>query len=118
MTVESDRSIVWCEDISIMKMLATATVFALTIASTSAFAATWKGTISDTMCGAKHVNATAADKACAQKCFKGGSPAIFVSDGKIYKIDNQNAVASHVGDKVTVSGTMNGDTIHVDSVKM
>ena len=101
-----------------MKKLATATIFALTIASTSAFAATWKGTISDTMCGAKHVNATADDKACAQKCVKGGEAAVFVSGGKIYKIDNQDAIASHVGDKVTLSGTMNGDTIHVDSVKM
>jgi hypothetical protein len=45
---------------------------------------------------------------------------LFVSgvDNKVYKIDNQDAVKSHLGQKVTVTGDMNGDTIHVNSVKM
>ena len=55
--------------------------------STTAFAETWKGTISDSMCGAKHVNAAAADVACAQKCVKGGSPAVLVVGDKIYGPD-------------------------------
>ena len=86
--------------------------------STTAFAETWKGTISDSMCGAKHVNAAAADVACAQKCVKGGSPAVLVVGDKIYKIDNQTAVEGHVGHKVTVTGTMTGDSIHIEEVKM
>ena len=45
---------------------------------------------------------------------------LFVSgiDNKVYKIDNQDAVKSHLGQKVTVTGDMNGDTIDVNSVKM
>ena len=86
--------------------------------SASAFAETWKGTVSDSMCGAKHVNATAADMACAQKCVKGGSPAVLVVGDKIYKIDNQSAVEGHIGHKVTITGTMTGDSIHIEDVKM
>lgn len=86
--------------------------------SANAFAETLKGTISDSMCSAKHVNATAADMACAQKCVKGGSPAVLVVGDKIYKIDNQSAVEGHVGHKVTVTGTLTGDSIHIEDVKM
>jgi hypothetical protein len=101
-----------------MKRFAAATILMLSFASASAFAESWNGTISDAMCGAKHVNATAADQACAQKCVKGGEAAVFVSGDKVYKIDNQDAVKNHVGHKVTLTGTMTGDTIHVENVKM
>ena len=77
-----------------------------------------KGTISDEMCAAKHVNASASDQACAQKCVKGGSPAVLVVGTKVYKIDNQDAVKDHIGHKVAVTGTLTGDRLHIDSVKM
>ena len=98
------------------KIVATAALF-LTF-SAGAFAETWKGTISDSMCAAKHEKATAADIACAQKCVKGGSPAVFVADGKVYKIDNQDSVKDHIGHKVTITGTMTGDSIHIENVAM
>ena len=101
-----------------MKRLVAASVMLLSFASTAAFAETWNGTISDSMCGAKHVKATKADMECAQKCVKGGSPAVFIVGDKVYKIDNQDSVKDHVGHKVTLSGSMSGDTIHVDNVKM
>ena len=40
------------------------------------------------------------------------------SDKKVYKVDNQDAVKDHVGHKVTIAGTVDGDSINVDSVKM
>ena len=45
---------------------------------------------------------------------------VFVSDGKIYKIaaDSKDKVMEHVGHKVTIDGTMSGDTITVSDVKM
>ena len=100
-----------------MKRLLTAGLF-VSVFSAGAFAATWSGIISDEHCGAKHVALTADDKACVEKCAKGGSPAVFVSGDKVYKIDNQDAVLKHLGHRVTVTGTMKGDTVHVDSVKM
>jgi len=82
----------------------------------SAMAAEWTGYISDAKCGAK--GGADAHAKCAETCVKGGSAAVFVSDGKVYKIDDQAKVQDHVGHKVTISGKMTGDTISVDSVKM
>lgn len=101
-----------------MKKLVAGSVLMFAVATASAFGETLKGTVSDSMCGAKHVNATKDDIACAQKCVKGGSPAVFIMGDKVYKIDNQDAVKDHVGHKVTLNGSLTGDTIHVDSVKM
>jgi len=68
------------------------------------------------MCAGKPAMKGNAD--CAQKCIKGGSPAVLViEDGKIYKINNQAKIVSHAGMNVIVEGTLNGDTITVDSVK-
>jgi hypothetical protein len=40
------------------------------------------------------------------------------SEGKVYKIANQDKVTAHAGHKVTITGKMEGDTITVDDVKM
>ena len=55
---------------------------------------------------------------CAASCVKGGASPVFVTDGKVYKIDDASKVADHVGHKVTISGDIKGDTVHVESVKM
>ncbi len=98
------------------EILATASLFLAF--SASGYSETLKGTVSDSMCAAKHVNATKEDIECAQKCVKGGSPAVLIVGDKVYTIENQDAVASHIGHKVTVTGKLTGDTIHIDGVKM
>jgi hypothetical protein len=98
------------------KILATAAIFLAV--STSAFAENWKGTVTDSMCSAKHVAGTKDDVECAQKCMKMGDKAVLVVGDKVYKIENQDAVKDHIGHKVNVSGTMKGDTIHIDKVTM
>jgi hypothetical protein len=100
-----------------MKKLAAAGLF-LSLFSVGAFAASWTGVISDEHCGAKHAAMTADDKACVDKCAKGGAAAVLVAGDKVYKIDNQDAVQKHLGHKVTVTGTLKEDTVHVESVKM
>lgn len=98
-------------------MKKTAVVFAFM--SVAAFAETWTGTISDAHCGAKHADASEKSAACAKKCVGGGAEAVFVnSDGKVLKVSNQDAVKEHVGHKVAVTGSLSGDSIKVDSVKM
>jgi hypothetical protein len=58
------------------------------------------------------------DADCAQKCIKGGSPAVLVTpEGKVYKIANQDKIVASAGMNVTVSGSLKGDTLTVDSVK-
>jgi hypothetical protein len=94
-------------------------VFALSLV---AMAEEWTGYIADSNCAAKQGAAKVAADGhanCAAKCIKGGAAAVLVTpDGKIYKIDNQDAVTDHAGHKVTVTGKMTDDTIHVDNVKM
>ena len=99
------------------KLLATSALMA--IGSLSAFAGEWSGVITDSKC--KHTDGTEAHIACAQKCVKGGSDAVFItSDNKVLKIDSSSmdAVTPHIGHKVTVTGKVTGDTIKIDSVKM
>jgi hypothetical protein len=93
----------------------------LAFGSMLAMADSWSGFVSDSMCGAKHTGADAKDEKCAQACVKEhGAEPVFVSDGKVYKIaaDSKAKVADHVGHKVTIDGTMDGDTITVSDVKM
>ena len=99
------------------KILATAAIF-LAVSASSAFGEEFKGTVTDSMCSAKHVAGTKDDVECAQKCMKMGDKAVLVVGDKVYKIENQDAVAKHIGHKVDVMGTLSGDTIHIDKVTM
>ena len=100
------------------KILATAAIF-LAVSASTAFAEDFKGTITDSMCSVKHVAGTKDDVECAQKCMKMGDKAVLVVGDKVYKIDNQDAVAKHIGHKVNVSGTVVSEgTIHIDKVTM
>lgn len=99
------------------KLIAAVTLF-VSFSAASAFAETWQGTVSDSMCSKKHVEGTKDDVACVESCMKGGDHAVLIVGDKIFKIDNQDAVKAHWGHKVTVSGTLTGDTIHIDNVKM
>jgi hypothetical protein len=86
--------------------------------SLTALADSFSGTISDSMCAAKHVAATDADKQCVKGCVKRGAEPVLVVGDKVYKIsaDSKDKVMSHLGDKVKVEGTLSGDTITVTSV--
>ncbi|MGO9405132.1 MAG: hypothetical protein ACLPVW_16840 [Terriglobales bacterium] len=79
---------------------------------------TVKGWISDSKCGVKGANAGHAD--CMKKCIKAGASVVIVTDKdqKILKVDNPDALKEHYGHHVAVTGHIDGDKIHVDSVKM
>ena len=81
-------------------------------------AATIKGYVSDSKCGAKGANAKAAE--CTKKCIKEGASMVVVTDGdqKVVTVANPDALAGHEGHHVAVTGEVTGDSIHVDSVKM
>ncbi len=99
-----------------MKKLTAVAALALGLAAIG-MAAEFKGFVEDTKCSTNPAMKNDAD--CAQKCIKGGSPAVLVTDeGKIYKISNQAKITDHAGMKVIVAGDLKGDTITVASVKM
>ena len=81
----------------------------------SAFAADYTGYISDASCGAKHMDGSKASIDCVSSCVKGGQAPVFVSmDKKIYKLSDASKVSSLLGQKVTLTGTMKGDTVTVE----
>ncbi|SRR5579871_5392451 len=79
---------------------------------------TVKGWVTDDKCGAKGANAKA--EACTKKCLDGGAKMVVVTDGdqKVLMVDNPDALKGHEGHHVAVTGTMKGDSIHVDNAKM
>ncbi len=102
-------------------------LFILSMAfSAASFAATFNGTIMDGMCAdAKKDPATHTAK-CAMACAKSGY-GLMTSDGKYIKFDeagNAKALAalkdtSKKADlKATVNGTMDGDTLKVETVSL
>jgi hypothetical protein len=96
------------------------------LSSTTAFADSWTGKISDSMCGAhhkssaEHGNAKLSDRECTEACIKNGGKYVFVSKGKVYTIDNQDyaGLAEHAGHTVNLTGDMSGDSIKVSDIEM
>ncbi len=98
-----------------MKRLAAFTL-GLSMFAFTALAAEYKGYISDEKCGAKHAKDHNAK--CVEGCVKGGAAPVFVTNGKVYKVDDADKVKDHLGHDVTITGDINGDTIHIESVSM
>jgi Protein of unknown function (DUF5818) len=99
-----------------LKRVVLAVVLLLSVFALTAMAGEWTGYISDSKCGAKGAKDAHVD--CAVSCVKGGASPVFVTGGKVYKIDDTSKVADHVGHKVTITGELKGDTVQVESVKM
>jgi len=98
-----------------MKKISAIALMTMGLAATG-MAAEYKGFVEDTKCSTMPAMKDDAD--CAQKCIKGGSPAVLVTpEGKIYKIANQDKIVASAGQHVTVTGKAKGDTLTVDSVK-
>lgn len=88
--------------------------------ASAAMAETLTGTISDAMCGAKHAAATAKDQKCVEGCMKkDGAEAVLVSDGKVLKLsaDSKEKVASLLGKKVTINGTVADGVVTIEDAK-
>lgn len=98
--------------------------FALLVAaglSVSAFAAkaeTFTGTVSDSMCGAKHMGDAAT---CTRACVGKGSKYALVVGDKVYTLETTDKAAldtldKQAGAKATVTGTAKDSTIEVSKV--
>jgi hypothetical protein len=104
-----------------------ATLFAVVVAPVTA-EQTWTGAISDSACGAKHVEAAEGqgkmpDRECTEACIRGGSLYVFVPGdkvGKVYQIANQKNedVIAHAGHRVKLTGELKDETITVSKIEM
>ncbi|MGB9202400.1 MAG: hypothetical protein WCB94_00360 [Terriglobales bacterium] len=102
----------------LLLLLAGAFVVSTATVSFAGDTQTVNGWISDSKCGVKGANAGA--EACTKKCIKAGAKPVVVTDTdqKVLTVDNPDALKEHYGHHVAVTGTIDGDKIHVDSVKM
>ena len=79
---------------------------------------TVSGVVSDAMCGAKHMMKDKSAAECTRECVKKGSKFALVSGEKLYILEGHEAeLDKYAGQRVTVSGALNGDTITVSVVK-
>jgi hypothetical protein len=101
-----------------MKNLVFASVLAISFGSLGVFADDITGYISDAHCGAAHHAPSAANTACLQKCIKGGSDPVLVSNGKVmqFDADSKEKAKAYAGDNVKIDGTMNGDVVKINSI--
>ncbi len=89
----------------------------LLLGAISALAGQYTGYIVDSNCASKKAMWT--NQQCTEGCLRHGAKLVLATeDGKVYQIADQSKVKSHIAQKVTIDGTLNGDTISVQSVKM
>ena len=96
---------------------------AVALLATPVFAAdmTWTGEISDAVGGKTHDMGDKKESAkdCTLECAKADGSYILVVGDKEYKFSNPRfkGIEEHAGEKVTVSGSLKGDTITVTKVQ-
>lgn len=97
-----------------------AAVFALALGvSVVAFAqqGSFTGTLSDSMCGATHMAKDKTPADCTRMCVKDGMKYALAADKKLYTLEGHEAdLAKLAGQKVTVKGSLKGETVTVESV--
>ncbi|HUQ64787.1 MAG TPA: hypothetical protein VM101_01435 [Flavitalea sp.] len=71
------------------------------------------GYVGDDHCGTK----SGPDHAeCAKNCVKGGHKPVLIVGKKVYTISNPEKLSDLIGDKVNVTGEINGDAITIEKV--
>ncbi|HKV79812.1 MAG TPA: hypothetical protein VJP02_16810 [Candidatus Sulfotelmatobacter sp.] len=94
-------------------------IVGLSVSTAFAAGKSYTGTVSDAMCGTKHMGSAAE---CTRACVKKGSKYALVVGDKVYTLDTSDKAAldtldKQAGAKATVTGTEKDSTITVTSVK-
>jgi hypothetical protein len=80
---------------------------------------TFTGKISDSMCGAMHMAKDKTPAECTHMCIKDGQKYALVADMHVYTLEGREAeLDKFAAHKVTVRGTLNGNTLSVASVAL
>jgi hypothetical protein len=80
---------------------------------------TWQGFITDTHCGTncQVTKDMKPDKKCVDRCVRKGSKYGLWVEHHVYELEPQSAAAQYAAKDVSVTGTLDGETIHIDSIK-
>lgn len=78
---------------------------------------TFVGLVSDSTCGPRHKLRDKSAEECTRTCQRAGASYVLVAGEKLYKLrGDPNDVAVLAGQKAKVTGSLQGDTIHVSSI--
>jgi hypothetical protein len=107
-----------------MKTVSWLVAVSLGISSCLGAEESWTGKISDSKCGARHKMKSAhsagkvSDADCTAACVKDGAKYVFASNGKVYKIENQDftGLQKYAGQTVRLTGEMTGAAITVSNI--
>ncbi len=86
-------------------------------AKASAAPKTLTGTVSDSMCGAHHMEKDKSAAECTRECVKKGTKYALVVGKKVYTLDGHEAELDKLaGERATVKGSVMGEMVMVESV--
>jgi hypothetical protein len=79
----------------------------------------WQGFVTDTHCGTncQVTKDMTPDKKCVDRCVREGSKYGLWVEHHVYELEPQSKAAQYAAKDVSVTGTLDGDTIHIDSIK-
>jgi hypothetical protein len=78
----------------------------------------FSGVISDSHCNGRHVMKDKSPEECVRFCVTQGSKYVLVDGENVYTLDGKSAEFTALsGERVTVSGILDGTTIKVSSIK-
>ena len=84
---------------------------------TSTAPKTLTGVVSDSMCGAHHMAKDKSPAECTRMCVKQGQKYALLVGQKVYTLEgHEDDLDKLAGQRVTVKGTVSGDTVTVASV--
>ena len=89
----------------------------ITILFALALSESFTGVITDTMCGKDHsMMNIKPDSKCVMECVKSGSKYALLEGNNVYELSDQKMPEKFAGQKVKVTGTLNGSTLQVKSI--
>ena len=79
---------------------------------------TFTGVVSDSMCGEKHMMKDKSAAECTRACVKQGMDYTLVEGKEVYTLKgNASEFDKYAGEQATVTGTLSGKTINVQSIR-
>lgn len=79
---------------------------------------TWRGYVTDTDCGTNFpvTKDMTPDKKCIDRCIREGAKYGLSVGHHLYVLEPQSKAALYAAMDVSVTGTLDGETIHIDSI--
>jgi len=104
--------------VKVIPMLAAAALFPLAIlAQSSGEQKTLMGVVSDAMCDQAHMMKDKPAAECLRYCVNQGTKYALVAGKNVYRLEgHETELDKYAAQKVTVKGTLKGETLTVESV--